>query len=117
VLGIKRASTRLWCSKSSRTAQRLADAASARPDDGESDRHETELAEGYEHHRRLSPRITATPLFAASAPIYNAAMAMGLGKKTPAQCAAVLEQMAGRPPAEKKARAALRQPVPAVVSA
>jgi len=43
-----------------------------------------------------------TPLFAASAPIYNAAMAMGLGKETPAQWCAVLEQMAGNPRRRKK---------------
>src|SRR6266571_3866503 len=38
-----------------------------------------------------------TPLFAASAPIYNAAMAMGLGKEDTGAVCAVLEQMAGRP--------------------
>src|SRR6266568_5038329 len=36
-----------------------------------------------------------TPLFAASAPIYNAAMAMGLGKEDTGAVCAVLEQMAG----------------------
>jgi 3-hydroxyisobutyrate dehydrogenase-like beta-hydroxyacid dehydrogenase len=43
-----------------------------------------------------------TPLFAASAPIYNAAMAMGLGKKDTGAVCAVLEEMAGRPRARKK---------------
>src|SRR5216683_7710797 len=38
-----------------------------------------------------------TPLFAASAPIYNAAMAMGLGKKDTGAVCAVLEEMAGNP--------------------
>ena len=38
-----------------------------------------------------------TPLFAASAPIYNAAMAMGLGKEDTGAVCAVLEEMAGRP--------------------
>jgi putative dehydrogenase len=38
-----------------------------------------------------------TPLFAASAPIYNAAMAMGMGKKDTGAVCAVLEEMAGRP--------------------
>ena len=38
-----------------------------------------------------------TPLFAASAPIYNAAMAMGLGKQDTGAVCAVLEEMAGRP--------------------
>ncbi len=38
-----------------------------------------------------------TPLFAASAPIYNAAMAMGLGREDTGAVCAVLEQMAGRP--------------------
>jgi len=38
-----------------------------------------------------------TPLFAASAPIYNSAMAMGLGKEDTGAVCAVLEQMAGRP--------------------
>ncbi len=36
-----------------------------------------------------------TPLFAASTPIYNAAMAMGLGKEDTGAVCAVLEQMAG----------------------
>jgi len=43
-----------------------------------------------------------TPLFAASAPIYNAAMAMGLGKEDTGAVCAVLEEMAGRPRARKK---------------
>jgi len=43
-----------------------------------------------------------TPLFAASAPIYNAAMAMGLGKEDTGAVCAVLEQMAGRPRRKKK---------------
>src|SRR5438094_465203 len=43
-----------------------------------------------------------TPLFAASAPIYNAAMAMGLGKKDTGAVCAVLEQMAGNPRRRKK---------------
>jgi putative dehydrogenase len=38
-----------------------------------------------------------TPLFAASAPIYNAAMAMGLGKEDTGAVCAVLEAMAGGP--------------------
>jgi len=38
-----------------------------------------------------------TPLFAASAPIYNAAMAMGLGKQDTGAVCAVLEHMAGNP--------------------
>ncbi|HLQ01415.1 MAG TPA: NAD(P)-dependent oxidoreductase [Burkholderiales bacterium] len=45
-----------------------------------------------------------TPLFAASAPIYNAAMAMGLGKEDTGAVCAVLEQMAGRPRKRKRAR-------------
>jgi len=36
-----------------------------------------------------------TPLFAASAPIYNAAMAMGLGKEDTGAVCAVLEKLAG----------------------
>ena len=43
-----------------------------------------------------------TPLFAASAPIYNAAMAMGLAKEDTGAVCAVLEEMAGRPRARKK---------------
>jgi len=43
-----------------------------------------------------------TPLFAASAPIYNAAMAMGLGKQDTGAVCAVLEEMAGRPRRRKK---------------
>jgi len=38
-----------------------------------------------------------TPLFAASAPIYNAAMAMGLGKEDTGAVCAVLEKLAGNP--------------------
>jgi 3-hydroxyisobutyrate dehydrogenase-like beta-hydroxyacid dehydrogenase len=38
-----------------------------------------------------------TPLFAASAPIYSAAMAMGLGKEDTGAVCAVLEAMAGNP--------------------
>ena len=38
-----------------------------------------------------------TPLFAASAPIYNAAMAMGLGKEDTGAVCAVLEELAGSP--------------------
>jgi len=38
-----------------------------------------------------------TPLFAASAPIYSAAMAMGLGNEATGAVCAVLEQMAGWP--------------------
>jgi len=38
-----------------------------------------------------------TPLFAASAPIYNAAMAMGLGRQDTGAVCKVLEEMAGRP--------------------
>jgi len=38
-----------------------------------------------------------TPLFSASAPLYNAAMAMGLGKQDTGAVCAVLEEMAGRP--------------------
>ena len=44
-----------------------------------------------------------TPLFSASAPIYNAAMAMGLGKEDTGAVCAVLEEMAGRP-RRKRAR-------------
>ena len=47
-----------------------------------------------------------TPLFAASAPIYNAAMAMGLGTEDTGAVCAVLEQMAGRP--RRKVRRARR---------
>jgi putative dehydrogenase len=43
-----------------------------------------------------------TPLFAASAPIYNAAMAMGLGKEDTGAVCAVLEQMAGNPRRRKR---------------
>ena len=43
-----------------------------------------------------------TPLFAASAPIYSAAMAMGLGKKDTGAVCAVLEQLAGNPRVRKK---------------
>jgi 3-hydroxyisobutyrate dehydrogenase-like beta-hydroxyacid dehydrogenase len=43
-----------------------------------------------------------TPLFAASAPIYNAAMAMGLGKEDTGAVCAVLEEMAGRPRRRKR---------------
>jgi 3-hydroxyisobutyrate dehydrogenase-like beta-hydroxyacid dehydrogenase len=43
-----------------------------------------------------------TPLFSASAPIYNAAMAMGLGKEDTGAVCAVLEQMAGNPRARRK---------------
>ena len=43
-----------------------------------------------------------TPLFAASAPIYNAAMAMGLGKEDTGAVCAVLEGMAGNPRKRKK---------------
>jgi len=43
-----------------------------------------------------------TPLFAASAPIYNAAMAMGLGKQDTGAVCAVLEGMAGNPRRRKR---------------
>ena len=43
-----------------------------------------------------------TPLFAASAPIYNAAMAMGLAKEDTGAVCAVLEEMAGNPRARRK---------------
>jgi len=43
-----------------------------------------------------------TPLFAASAPIYNAAMAMGLGKQDTGAVCAVLEEMAGNPRRKRK---------------
>src|SRR5438094_1451005 len=43
-----------------------------------------------------------TPLFAASAPIYNAAMAMGLAKQDTGAVCAVLEEMAGRPRRKRK---------------
>jgi 3-hydroxyisobutyrate dehydrogenase-like beta-hydroxyacid dehydrogenase len=43
-----------------------------------------------------------TPLFAASVPIYNAAMAMGLGREDTGAVCAVLEEMAGRPRARRK---------------
>src|SRR4029077_14830776 len=45
-----------------------------------------------------------TPLFAASAPIYNAAMAMGLGKEDTGAVCKVLEEMAGRPRRKRKRR-------------
>jgi putative dehydrogenase len=45
-----------------------------------------------------------TPLFAASAPIYNAAMAMGLGKEDTGAVCAVLERMAGNPRRKKRSR-------------
>jgi len=45
-----------------------------------------------------------TPLFAASAPIYNAAMAMGLGKQDTGAVCAVLEKMAGNPRRKKRKR-------------
>ena len=38
-----------------------------------------------------------TPLFAASAPFYTAAMAMGRGDEDTGSVCAVLEEMAGRP--------------------
>jgi len=43
-----------------------------------------------------------TPLFAASAPIYNAAMAMGLGKEDTGAVCAVLEKLAGNPRRRKR---------------
>jgi 3-hydroxyisobutyrate dehydrogenase-like beta-hydroxyacid dehydrogenase len=43
-----------------------------------------------------------TPLFAASGPIYNAAMAMGLGKQDTGAVCAVLEEMAGNPRRRKR---------------
>jgi 3-hydroxyisobutyrate dehydrogenase-like beta-hydroxyacid dehydrogenase len=43
-----------------------------------------------------------TPLFAASAPIYSAAMAMGLGKEDTGAVCAVLEEMAGNPRRRKR---------------
>lgn len=43
-----------------------------------------------------------TPLFAASAPIYNAAMAMGLGKEDTGAVCKVLEELAGRPRRKRK---------------
>ena len=43
-----------------------------------------------------------TPLFAASAPFYNAAMAMGLAKQDTGAVCAVLEEMAGNPRKKKK---------------
>jgi 3-hydroxyisobutyrate dehydrogenase-like beta-hydroxyacid dehydrogenase len=46
-----------------------------------------------------------TPLFAASAPIYSAAMAMGLGKEDTGAVCAVLEEMAGNPRRRKKRKA------------
>ena len=45
-----------------------------------------------------------TPLFAASAPIYNSAMAMGLGKQDTGAVCAVLEEMAGNPRKGKRRR-------------
>jgi putative dehydrogenase len=45
-----------------------------------------------------------TPLFAASAPIYNAAMAMGLGKEDTGAVCAVLEKLAGNPRRKKRSR-------------
>ena len=52
-----------------------------------------------------------TPLFAASAPIYTAAMAMGLGKDDTAAVCAVLETMAGRGE-RRKAQGSGRSPRP-----
>ncbi|HTQ74845.1 MAG TPA: NAD(P)-dependent oxidoreductase [Burkholderiales bacterium] len=43
-----------------------------------------------------------TPLFAASAPIYNAAMAMGLGKQDTGAVCKVLEEMAGKPRGKRR---------------
>jgi 3-hydroxyisobutyrate dehydrogenase-like beta-hydroxyacid dehydrogenase len=43
-----------------------------------------------------------TPLFAASAPIYNAAMAMGLGKEDTGAVCKVLEELAGKPRRRKR---------------
>jgi putative dehydrogenase len=43
-----------------------------------------------------------TPLFAASAPIYSAAMAMGLGRQDTGAVCAVLEEMAGNPRRKKR---------------
>ena len=43
-----------------------------------------------------------TPLFAASAPFYSAAMAMGLGKEDTGAVCAVLEEMAGNPRRRKR---------------
>jgi putative dehydrogenase len=45
-----------------------------------------------------------TPLFAASAPVYNAAMAMGLGKEDTGAVCVVLERMAGNPRRKKRSR-------------
>src|SRR6266704_2798559 len=45
-----------------------------------------------------------TPLFAASAPIYNAAMAMGLAKQDTGAVCSVLEEMAGNPRERSKSR-------------
>ena len=45
-----------------------------------------------------------TPLFAASAPIYNAAMAMGLGKEDTGAVCKVLEELAGNPRRKRKRR-------------
>jgi putative dehydrogenase len=45
-----------------------------------------------------------TPLFAASAPIYNAAMAMGLGKADTGAVCVVLEKLAGNPRRRKRSR-------------
>jgi len=44
------------------------------------------------------------PLFAACAPIYNAAMAMGRGEEDTAAVCAVLEDMAGSPRAKRSAK-------------
>jgi 3-hydroxyisobutyrate dehydrogenase-like beta-hydroxyacid dehydrogenase len=53
-----------------------------------------------------------TPLFAASAPIYNAAMAMGLGKEDTGAVCKVLEEMAGRPRRRKARRRQITGPRP-----
>jgi 3-hydroxyisobutyrate dehydrogenase-like beta-hydroxyacid dehydrogenase len=53
-----------------------------------------------------------TPLFAASAPIYNAAMAMGLGKEDTGAVCKVLEEMAGRPRRRKSRRRQITGPRP-----
>ena len=54
------------------------------------------MAEGHEDHRRFAAALGApTPLFNASAALYNAAMALGYAREDTASVCAVLERMAG----------------------
>jgi len=72
-------------------------------DYSEATNEERGVAEGHDHHRRFARSLDCpTPLFAASAPIYNAAMAMGLARRTPAPCARCSRD--GGKPRRKKRR-------------